>query len=106
MTLCRFKLALASEDHRSTALAQMPALDTDAETSALPPELDPKQVITDYLRFLGQHGFKKLAEQWGSFQQDDVAVVLSVPAAWSDSAKQIMRQAAFDAGLVKSSDPG
>lgn len=108
MTLFRFKLTLASEvDVQScTALAQMPALDTDAETSALPPELNPKQVITDYLRFLGQHGFKKLAEQWGSFKQDDVAVVLSVPAAWSDSAKQIMRQAAVDAGLVKSGNVG
>ncbi|KAL3161166.1 hypothetical protein ABBQ38_009535 [Trebouxia sp. C0009 RCD-2024] len=84
----------------------MPALDSGAETFALPPELTPKRVITDYLRFLGQLGLKKLAEQWGSFKQDDVAVVLSVPAAWSDSAKQTMRQAAVDAGLVHSSDPG
>ena len=104
--LCRFKLTLASEDHRSTASAQMPALDSDAETSALPSELTPQQVITDYLRFLGQHGFKKLTEQWGSFKKHDVAVVLSVPAAWSDSAKQIMRQAAVDAGLVNSTDSG
>ncbi len=85
----------------------MPALDSDAEESCvLPPQLTLPQVITDYLRFLGQHGHKKLAEQWGAFKQDDVAVVLSVPAAWSDSAKQTMRQAAVDAGLVQSSNPG
>ncbi len=85
----------------------MPALDSGAEESCvLPPQLTPQQVITDYLRFLGQHGHKKLAEQWGAFKQDDVAVVLSVPAAWSDSAKQTMRQAAVDAGLVQSSNAG
>lgn len=82
----------------------MPQLSSKAENSTLPPELTPERVITDYLRFLSDHGFKKLAEQWGSFKRDDVTVVLSVPAAWSDSAKQTMRKAAFDAGLVQAAD--
>lgn len=85
----------------------MPALDPNVEdSSAIPPQLEPKRVITDYLRCLGEHGRKKLAEQWGPCKDEDLAVVLSVPAAWSDSAKQIMRQCAVDAGLVPSTDPG
>ena len=71
-----------------------------AEAGTLPRELTPKKLITDFLRHLGQHAFSKLQGQYGSFQKDDVTVVLSVPAAWSDFAKQVMRQAAIDAGLV------
>ncbi len=72
----------------------------------LPAGLTPQKVIADYLGFLKDFALDKLCDQWGSgkvtAQPRHVVWALTVPAAWSDIAKQTMRRAAVDAGLVTS----
>ena len=73
-----------------------------AAAGPLPAGLTPQKVIADYLTFLGKFALAKLCEQWGAGQvtAKDVSWALTVPAAWSERAKQTMRQAAVTAGLV------
>lgn len=70
--------------------------------AALPAGLEASRVIADYLRFLKDFALAKLCEQWGNGKvtPKDVVWAMTVPAAWSESAKQTMRLAAVDAGLV------
>ena len=90
----RFKLLLA-EDYNDTA-----------GVLALPAGLTPLRVISDYLRYLKEFTLSKLSVQWGSERVSarDVMWAMTVPAAWSETAKQTMRKAAVMAGLV--SHPG
>ena len=88
LVLChRFKLCLA---------------DDYGEKMRLPAGLTPLRVIAAYLQFLGDFALAKLCEQWGSGKvaAKDVVWAMTVPAAWSESAKQTMRQVAAAAGLV------
>ena len=88
---CRFKLCLA---------------DTQCSSSGqLPEGFTAHKVISDYLRFLGKFALDKLYKQWGSEQitSSEVMWAVAVPAAWSDMAKDTMRQAAVTAGLVRNS---
>ena len=88
--LCRFKLLLA-EGYTSPALEPLPA------------GLTPLRVISDYLRYLKDLVLRKLSEQWGTGRvaAEKVVWALTIPADWSESAKQTMREAAVCAGLVK-----
>ncbi len=74
----------------------------DNTLKTLPAGLTPQKVIADYLAFLKGFALDKLCEQWGTGKvtAKDVVWALTVPAAWSDIAKQTMRRAAVDAGLV------
>ena len=89
LIVCRFKLCLADDDAESGA-------------TTLPNGFTPQKVISDYLRFLGDFALAKLCDQWGAgkITAKDVTWALTVPAAWSESSKQIMRQAAVVAGWV------
>ena len=86
---CRFKLHLAEDFVRATPL---------------PPTLSPQRLMSDLLRFLKQMALKSLHEQWGSARVSihDIAWAITVPANWSDAAKQTMRNAAVEAGMVSS----
>ncbi len=74
----------------------------DNTLKTLPAGLTPQKVIADYLAFLKGFALDKLCEQWGTGKvtAKDVVWALTVPAAWSDIAKQTMRRAAVDASLV------
>ena len=90
----RFKLCLA-EGH-----------DAVVGTPKLPAGLTPVRVIADYLCYLKEFALNKLSIQWGSnsVSAQNVMWALTIPAAWTESAKQCMRQAAVIAGIV--SHPG
>ncbi|XP_050398831.1 mucin-2 isoform X3 [Patella vulgata] len=58
------------------------------------------------LKFLKDHALQELTDQSG-FQiiNEDIRWVITVPAIWKAPAKQFMRQAAYNAGLVSSDSP-
>ena len=90
----RFKLLLAEDYNDTTGVL------------ALPAGLSPLRVISDYLRYPKDFTLAKLNVQWGSetVSAQDVMWTMTIPAAWSETAKQTMRRAAVMAGLV--SHPG
>lgn len=64
-------------------------------------------VFSESLRFLKDHALSKIGENTSGkkFIASDVTWVLTVPAIWKAAAKQFMREAAIEAGLVAESDP-
>nr|XP_015194949.1 PREDICTED: heat shock 70 kDa protein 12B-like isoform X1 [Lepisosteus oculatus] len=60
------------------------------------------QVFSESLRFLKDHALNTISDQtyWRQFIASDVTWVLTVPAIWDSKAKQFMRLAATEAGLV------
>ncbi|RXN15273.1 heat shock 70 kDa 12A-like protein [Labeo rohita] len=64
-------------------------------------------VFSESLRFLKDHALSKIAENTSGkkFIASDATWVLTVPAIWKAAAKQFMREAATEAGLVTESDP-
>uniref|UniRef100_A0A3Q0SY20 Heat shock 70 kDa protein 12A n=1 Tax=Amphilophus citrinellus TaxID=61819 RepID=A0A3Q0SY20_AMPCI len=60
------------------------------------------KVFTEALRFLKEHALKTIAEntEGSQFIASDFTWVLTVPAIWDPSAKQFMREAAAQAGIV------
>lgn len=58
------------------------------------------KVFSTCIRYLRQH----MTDSWSSrlldIQDDEIQWVLTVPAIWTDSAKQFMREAAFRAGIT------
>ncbi|KAF9114567.1 hypothetical protein BGX30_006540, partial [Mortierella sp. GBA39] len=64
------------------------------------------QAVTDYLKKL--HGYVMMELMKGmlkSFEPGQFQYCLTVPAMWSDAAKNTMRQAAIGAGLIQEGDP-
>ncbi|KAG0251168.1 hypothetical protein BGZ95_006974, partial [Linnemannia exigua] len=61
------------------------------------------QAVTDYLRMVHEYAMQE-AMRGRNFLPDHFRYCLTVPARWSDRSKEIMRQAAIEAGLVKASD--
>ncbi|GJJ71575.1 hypothetical protein EMPS_03925 [Entomortierella parvispora] len=78
------------------------------ESADLPPWSSPISVpdaISDFLRALHEYVAGKIEQELGKrFTRDSFRYCLTVPAMWSDKAKDTMRQAAIRAGLVKTSD--
>ncbi|CAG8597024.1 16034_t:CDS:2 [Funneliformis mosseae] len=79
--------------------------------SNLPDELKPKlpvryeKAITDYLREIGKVIKETIASHWiGIDILHQVLLVLTYPADYSDKSKAIMRECAFNAGLVRDKD--
>ncbi|KAG0603397.1 hypothetical protein M758_10G090700 [Ceratodon purpureus] len=87
--LSRFKLHLAS---RNTE---------ELSASPLPPGLTIEQVITDYLRELGDLILKHLQHKYGAhFSNQLIQWCITVPSIWDNSAKATMRACMVSAGLV------
>ncbi|XP_076120584.1 heat shock 70 kDa protein 12A-like [Alosa pseudoharengus] len=64
------------------------------------------KVFSESLRFLKDHALKKIAEHTTgkTFIASDATWVLTVPAIWGASAKQFMREAAKQAGIIDKFD--
>ncbi|GBC10509.1 hypothetical protein RclHR1_00970010 [Rhizophagus clarus] len=61
-----------------------------------------KKAITDYLREIGKLIKDKVETRWASIDfHKNVLFVLTVPAEYSDKEKAIMRECAFNAGLIE-----
>ncbi|KAG9291259.1 hypothetical protein G9A89_021761, partial [Geosiphon pyriformis] len=76
---------------------------TPDQKPVLPPGIDHKRAITDYLREMGKLIIETLSSRWpGIIFPQQVRVVLTVPAEWHDESKAFMRLCAFDAGLTDS----
>ena len=87
----RFKLLL-----EPTAASSLPVL---------PAGLTVQRVVADYLRCMHSLFMERLRMKYGStIAAENVGWYLTVPAMWSEAAKQTMRRAAVDAGLVTQAD--
>ncbi|XP_063070606.1 heat shock 70 kDa protein 12A-like [Engraulis encrasicolus] len=64
-------------------------------------------VFTESLRYLKDHVLRKVENfsKVTKLRNSDITWVLTVPAIWSNAAKQFMRDVAIKAGLVTDSDP-
>ncbi|KAF9903699.1 hypothetical protein EC991_003426 [Linnemannia zychae] len=78
-------------------------LDEPLKVPPLVSHITPLKAITDYLRLLRENVEQEL--QGSRYTAADYQYWIAVPGHWSDRAKDIMRQAATGAGLVKESDP-
>uniref|UniRef100_A0A087X6R9 Heat shock protein family A (Hsp70) member 12A.2 n=1 Tax=Poecilia formosa TaxID=48698 RepID=A0A087X6R9_POEFO len=69
-------------------------------------EMEPMKVFSESLRFLKDDALKTInANKEGSpFTASDFTWVLTVPTIWEFSAKQFMREAAMQAGIIKKGD--
>ncbi|KAM3506928.1 hypothetical protein MY11210_007359 [Beauveria gryllotalpidicola] len=67
----------------------------------LPPSKSPKHVTTDFLRALKAHGMSQIATNLAQDALDlfQIEYVMSVPAVWSDAAKNATLKAAKAAGI-------
>ncbi|XP_043084952.1 heat shock 70 kDa protein 12A-like [Puntigrus tetrazona] len=65
------------------------------------------KVFSESLRYLKDHALDKIEQntEGQKFTASDVTWVLTVPAIWHAAAKQFMREAAVEAGLVTDSTP-
>lgn len=78
------------------------------ENLALEPWTNPVSVpnaISDYLQALHEYAADKILQEFGpSYSRKKFRYCLTVPAMWSDKAKDIMRQAAIRANLITEAD--
>ncbi|RUS16017.1 hypothetical protein BC937DRAFT_91694 [Endogone sp. FLAS-F59071] len=89
--LSRFKLYLDSEVAKTLP--------------SLPPNVTPLSAIADYLSSLYTMAINDITDKWGgAVTPDNVVWFLTVPAMWTERAKQEMRMAAAVAGLVDEQD--
>ncbi|KAM3494059.1 hypothetical protein MY3957_002655 [Beauveria namnaoensis] len=79
----------------------VPPTDLDATMKLLPPFKTPKNVATDFMRSLKAHGMSQIATNLAQDALDlfQVEYVMSVPAVWSDAAKNATLEAAKAAGI-------
>ncbi|KAF9437626.1 Heat shock 70 kDa protein 12A [Entomortierella beljakovae] len=82
-----------------------PYLDEDID---LPPWKHPitiQTAISDYLRSFHDYAAENILQQFGpSLNRNKLRYCLTIPAIWSDKAKNMMRKAAIEAGIVSGSD--
>lgn len=62
-------------------------------------ELPAKRVFSESIKFLKDHLLEALTMKGTTMSEDDIHWVLTVPAIWSDAAKQFMRESAEEAGI-------
>ncbi|KAI9025151.1 hypothetical protein CLU79DRAFT_744308 [Phycomyces nitens] len=81
-------------------------LDPETKDSInLPSQLTTFQVISDYLGFFHKHILSEISRRLGKvYDPNRFRYSLTVPAAWDDSAKSIMRRAAIKAGIIAQND--
>ncbi|CAG2245377.1 unnamed protein product [Mytilus edulis] len=65
-------------------------------------ELPAIKVFTESIRFLKDHFLERFTDKKKGLTIDDVSFVITVPAIWSDAAKQFMRVASEKAGIKSS----
>ncbi|CAG8681881.1 16539_t:CDS:10, partial [Acaulospora morrowiae] len=71
------------------------------EKPPLPPGLDPRKAITDYLHEVNKLILETLNSRWpGLRYPSQVRFVCSVPAEWHHEAKAIMRECLYNAGYL------
>ncbi|CAG8657378.1 4405_t:CDS:2 [Cetraspora pellucida] len=75
-------------------------LDENAERLFLPPNLDYRKAISDYLRKMKGVIEETLDKRWPGLKLSQVLFVLCVPAEWKPHTKAIMRDCAYKAGLL------
>ncbi|KAI9271871.1 hypothetical protein BDA99DRAFT_459670 [Phascolomyces articulosus] len=81
-------------------------LDESLHRPNLGNELTPVQAVGDYLSELHKHTLQELSRSFAkNYHPDTFRYCLTVPAVWTDKAKNLMRQAAIQAGLINPSDP-
>ncbi|KAI9271822.1 hypothetical protein BDA99DRAFT_557033 [Phascolomyces articulosus] len=81
-------------------------LDESLNCPPLENGLTPVQAVADYLSALHKHTLDELTRGFAkNYGPDTFRYCLTVPALWSDKAKQLMRQAAIEAGVISRSDP-
>ncbi|CAG8519740.1 9075_t:CDS:10 [Cetraspora pellucida] len=78
-------------------------LDENAERLFLPPNLDYRKAISDYLRKMKGVIEETLDKRWPGLKLSQVLFVLCVPAEWKPHTKAIMRDCAYKAGLLNDS---
>ncbi|GES81278.1 hypothetical protein GLOIN_2v1762619 [Rhizophagus clarus] len=66
----------------------------------LPPNIDYRRAITDYLREMGKQIKKTLTTRWPGIEWNSVLFILAVPADFPEKSKAILRKCAFDAELI------
>ncbi|CAG8550558.1 13090_t:CDS:2 [Acaulospora morrowiae] len=77
----------------------------DKDKPTLPDGLDYKRVIKDYLEKLRFDVEKNVKNHWSTLDfYKQVAIVMTVPAEFNDNAISIMRECAFEAGLIREKD--
>ncbi|KAI8340001.1 hypothetical protein BC941DRAFT_419156 [Chlamydoabsidia padenii] len=80
-------------------------LDSELRRPNLVNGLTPVTAVADYLRALHAHVLEDVTRGFAkNYHPDTFRYCLTVPAMWSDQAKNCMRQAAVQAGLVKPHD--
>ncbi|GBC14279.2 hypothetical protein GLOIN_2v1855381 [Rhizophagus irregularis DAOM 181602=DAOM 197198] len=90
-------------EHFKLHLSNIP----DNEKPVLPKGINYKKAITDYLKCMGELIKETIATRWPNVKfMEQVLIILTVPAVFSDQAKAIMRECIYEAGLinVKSSE--
>ncbi|KAG0301880.1 hypothetical protein BGZ97_002576 [Linnemannia gamsii] len=98
---------LKAKDHYLLANVKL-QLDDRYIVRPLPNGLTVQEAIADYLRMLNEHivwDIQRTCSVAGKHTHEDYQYWLTVPGHWSDRAKQTMRQAAIEAGLVQPTDP-
>jgi hypothetical protein len=91
-------LALLSSDFRGMSMDEP---DDEGGPPAYPGK-EPKDIVSDYLSGVKEHVFTHLRTAFGPelFEVCDLDVVITVPAVWSDKAKDLTFQAVTAAGFV------
>jgi molecular chaperone DnaK (HSP70) len=91
-------LALLSSDFRQMSMDEP---DDEGGPPAYPGK-EPKDIVTDYLTGVKEHVFSSMKKAFGTalFETCLIDVVITVPAVWSDRAKDLTFQAATAAGFV------
>lgn len=93
----KFKMVL----HRQKNLSR----DTEV-TAANGVSVPALTVFAHSLRYFKEHALEELSDQSATrIYNEDVRWVVTVPAIWRPSAKQFMRQAAYEAGIASPSHP-
>ncbi|CAG8830778.1 28946_t:CDS:2, partial [Racocetra persica] len=77
--------------------------DNASDKPYLPPNLDYRKAISDYLNKMKEVIEETLEQRWPALKLSQVLFVLSVPAEWGPRTKAIMRDCAYKAGLLNES---
>ncbi|GBB86774.1 hypothetical protein RclHR1_01320009 [Rhizophagus clarus] len=84
-------------EHFKLYLGNMP----DNEKPVLPKGITYKKAIVDYLKCMGKLMKETIGTRWPNVKfMEQVLIILTVPAGFSDQAKAIMRECIYEAGLI------
>ncbi|KAF9346099.1 Heat shock 70 kDa protein 12A [Mortierella sp. AD094] len=82
-----------------------PYLDENLAMTPWGEEVSVANAISDYLKALHEYAADTILQEFGSsYSRENFRYCLTVPAMWSDKAKDVMRKAAIRAGLITATD--